>query len=79
MPSFLANDGVTRIPNPYTGIGVAGQWRSWLDVNKVNWNPTDPKTNWKKLNKGKGYGINGPRTKAAWAKFMGEYNKSKTA
>jgi hypothetical protein len=48
-------------------------------VNKVNWNPTDPKTNWKKLNKGKGYGINGPRTKAAWAKFMGEYNKSKTA
>lgn len=54
-------------------------FQDWLDANKVDWDPTNPKTNWKKLNKGKGYGINGPRTKAAWAKFMGEYNKSKTA
>lgn len=54
-------------------------FQDWLDTNKVNWNPSDPKTNWIKLNKsGKGYGTNGPRTKAAWAKFMGEYNKSKT-
>jgi hypothetical protein len=67
-----------------TGGDTLGQsevkaFQDWLDVNKVDWDPTNPKTNWKKLNKGKGYGINGPRTKAAWAKFMGEYNKSKTA
>jgi hypothetical protein len=65
-----------------TGGSTLGQsevksFQDWLDTNKVNWNPDDPKTNWKKLNKGKGYGINGPRTKAAWSKFMGEYNKSK--
>jgi hypothetical protein len=49
-----------------------------MDANKVNWNPSVPAQNWKKLNKGKAYGVFGPKTKAAWAKFKDEYTKTLT-
>jgi hypothetical protein len=64
---------------PKSGTPEAKAFQDWLDVNKVNWNPSNPKLNWIKLNKkGKGYGTFGPRTKAAYEKFKDEYNKSKT-
>ena len=47
-----------------------------MDVNKVNWNPSVPAQNWKKLNKGKGYGVFGPKSNAAWTKFKDEYTKT---
>jgi hypothetical protein len=63
---------------PKTGTPEAKAFQDWMDANKVNWNPSVPAQNWKKLNKGKAYGVFGPKTKAAWAKFKDEYTKTLT-
>lgn len=61
---------------PKTGTPEAKAFQDWLDANKVNWNPSVPAQNWKKLNKGKSYGVFGPKTLAAWTKFKDEYTKT---
>ena len=61
---------------PKTGTPEAKAFHDWMDVNKVNWNPSVPAQNWKKLNKGKGYGVFGPKSNAAWTKFKDEYTKT---
>jgi hypothetical protein len=83
-PSTVKQDGGTQTNNQASGADTLGgsevkPFQDWLDANKANWNPTNPKLNWIALNKiGKGYGVFGPRTKAAYEKFKGEYNKTKT-
>jgi len=61
---------------PKTGTPEAKAFQDWMDANKVNWNPSVPAQNWKKLNKGKAYGQFGPKSQAAWAKFKDEYTKT---
>jgi hypothetical protein len=61
---------------PKTGTPEAKAFHDWMDANKVNWNPSVPDKNWKKLNKGKSYGVFGPKTLAAWTKFKDEYTKT---
>jgi hypothetical protein len=66
----------TAADAPKTGTPEAKAFQDWLDANKVNWNPSVPDKNWKKLNKGKSYGVFGPKTLAAWTKFKDEYTKT---
>ena len=61
---------------PKTGTPEAKAFHDWLDANKEDWNTTNQKLNWKKLNKGRSYGIFGPKSKAAWAQFKDEYTKT---
>jgi len=61
---------------PKTGTPEAKAFQDWMDVNHVNWNPSVPAQNWKKLNKGKAYGQFGPKSLAAWTKFKDEYTKT---
>jgi hypothetical protein len=66
----------TAADAPKTGTPEAKAFQDWLDANKVNWNPSVPDKNWKKINKGKSYGVFGPKTLAAWTKFKDEYTKT---
>ena len=71
----VASTPVT-VGEPKTGTPEAKAFHDWLDANKENWNKTNQKLNWEKLNKGRSYGIFGPKSKAAWAKFKDEYTKT---
>jgi hypothetical protein len=61
---------------PKTGTPEAKAFHDWMDANKVNWNPENPKLNWKKTKGSKAYGVVGQKTNAAWAKFKDEYTKT---
>ena len=51
------------------------QFQDWLDANKPGWAQGYKDG---KVNKGKGYGVYGPRTKKAWLSYKDEYSKSQS-
>ena len=67
-------DLLAGLPKAKTPEAYAFQ--DWLDANKVDWNRIEPTKNWKKTKGTKAYGMVGDRTKAAWAKFKDDYNKT---
>jgi hypothetical protein len=76
-PETIATTPITApVDAPKTGTPEAKAFQDWMDVNHVNWNPSVPAQNWKKLNKGKAYGQFGPKSLAAWTKFKDEYTKT---
>ena len=71
----VASTTVTAdLPKPYSPEAKA--FHTWLDANKVNWNPGNPKKNWTKTTGTKSYGAVGDRTKEDCAKFKDEYTKT---
>lgn len=75
QPDDGGDDGTVTIPSELGDIEGVKKFQDWADTNHAGWAYGYPDG---KVNKAKGYGKFGPRTRAAWAKYKDEYLKAGT-
>lgn len=70
-PNVISEQQTDVLPPEIGGVEGIKKFQDWLDSSGKDWLGGG-----KKLNKGKGYGSFGPKTKAAWGTYKDEYLKT---